>query len=76
MQFIREMSLNEENAEFYKGRNCADTESTLQRFVDKNKNKTPWPESASELYRPRDRRLSPKLVQGNYIIATAQFYVF
>jgi hypothetical protein len=24
--------------------------------------KTPWPESASELYRPRDRRLSAKLV--------------
>jgi hypothetical protein len=23
---------------------------------------TPWPESASELYRPSDRRLSPKLV--------------
>jgi hypothetical protein len=25
--------------------------------------KTPWPESASELYRPRERRLSVKLVQ-------------
>jgi hypothetical protein len=25
-------------------------------------NKTPWPESASELYRPSDRRLSSKLV--------------
>jgi hypothetical protein len=24
--------------------------------------KTPWPESASELYRPSDRRLSAKLV--------------
>jgi hypothetical protein len=24
--------------------------------------KTPWPQSASELYRPRDRRLSAKLV--------------
>jgi hypothetical protein len=26
------------------------------------KNYTPWPESASELYRPSDRRLSAKLV--------------
>jgi hypothetical protein len=26
------------------------------------KTKTPWPESASELYRPNDRRLSAKLV--------------
>jgi hypothetical protein len=26
------------------------------------KQKTPWPESASELYRPNDRRLSAKLV--------------
>jgi hypothetical protein len=25
--------------------------------------KNPWPESASELYRPSDRRLSAKLVQ-------------
>jgi hypothetical protein len=25
--------------------------------------RTPWPESASELYRPSDRRLSPKLVR-------------
>jgi hypothetical protein len=40
---------------------------TLQRthkFHNNNTNKqqTPWPESASELYRPSDRRLSPKLV--------------
>jgi hypothetical protein len=27
-----------------------------------NLNKTPWPEPASELYRPSDRRLSAKLV--------------
>jgi hypothetical protein len=27
-----------------------------------NKTRTPWPESASELYGPRDRRLSAKLV--------------
>jgi hypothetical protein len=31
------------------------------REVNNNK-KTPWPESASELYRPSDRRLSAKLV--------------
>jgi hypothetical protein len=29
----------------------------------KNKNQTPWLESASELYRPSDHRLSAKLVQ-------------
>jgi hypothetical protein len=28
----------------------------------KKQKKTPWPESASELYRPSDRRLSVKLV--------------
>jgi hypothetical protein len=28
----------------------------------KLKNKTPWPQSASELYRPSDRRLSAKLM--------------
>jgi hypothetical protein len=27
-----------------------------------NNNETPWPELASDLYRPRDRRLSAKLV--------------
>jgi hypothetical protein len=30
--------------------------------------KTPWPESASELYRPSDRRLSAKLMNVNYIV--------
>jgi hypothetical protein len=30
--------------------------------VAKSKKKTPWPESASELYRPSYRRLSTKLV--------------
>jgi hypothetical protein len=29
-------------------------------FEDKQKNKTPWSESASELYWPSDRRLSAK----------------
>jgi hypothetical protein len=28
-----------------------------------NKKETPWPKSASELYRPSDRRLLAKLVQ-------------
>jgi hypothetical protein len=28
-----------------------------------NKEQTPWPESAGELYRPNDRRLSAKLLQ-------------
>jgi hypothetical protein len=32
--------------------------------VNNNKEQTPWPESASELYRPSDRRLSAKLVSA------------
>jgi hypothetical protein len=36
------------------------SDSILDR--DKNNNQTPWPESASELYRPSDRRLSAKLI--------------
>jgi hypothetical protein len=37
---------------------------STRRYVteDKLKKKTPWPESASELNGPRDRRLSVKLV--------------
>jgi hypothetical protein len=33
---------------------------TEHDFQDKLKKKTPWSESASELYRPSDRRLSAK----------------
>jgi hypothetical protein len=32
-------------------------------FTLKYEEKTPWPQSASELYRPSDRRLSAKLVR-------------
>jgi hypothetical protein len=32
----------------------------LQMPLPKNNKQTPWPESASELYRPSDRRLSAK----------------
>jgi hypothetical protein len=32
----------------------------LDRFNGPNKRKTPWSESASELYRPSDRRISAK----------------
>jgi hypothetical protein len=31
-------------------------------YKKKKKEKTPWPESANELYRPCDRRLSTKVV--------------
>jgi hypothetical protein len=34
----------------------------LVLIIIKKKKKTPWLESASELYRPSDRRLSVKLV--------------
>jgi hypothetical protein len=38
-------------------------ESKDKNMVPRNsKKQTPWPESANELYRPRDRRLSVKLV--------------
>jgi hypothetical protein len=35
---------------------------TLRYNKAKKKTKPPWPESAIELYRPNDRRLSAKLV--------------
>jgi hypothetical protein len=45
----------------------------------KNKKKTPWPESAKELYRPSDRRLSAKLVpnfadRGCHMVRAADPY--
>jgi hypothetical protein len=36
--------------------------ASCTRATFKQTKQTPWPESASELYRPRDRRLSAKLV--------------
>jgi hypothetical protein len=44
-----------------------------------NKKKTPWSESASELYRPSDRRLSAKLVptfedKGCYAVSVTDPY--
>jgi hypothetical protein len=43
------------------------------------KNWTPWPESASELYRPSDRRLSAKLVstsavRGCHVVSVTDSY--
>jgi hypothetical protein len=45
---------------------CTNFLSLWWGFIEKNnksklEKKTPWPESASELYRPSDRRLSAKL---------------
>jgi hypothetical protein len=42
--------------------------------IHQTNNKTPWPESASELYRPNDRRLSAKLVttfadRGSHVVS-------
>jgi hypothetical protein len=44
-----------------------------------NYNWTPWPETASELYRPSDRRLSAKLVptfsdRGCHVVSVADHY--
>jgi hypothetical protein len=45
----------------------------------KLKNQTPWPESASELYRPSDRRLSAKSAptfsdMGCYVVSVTDLY--
>jgi hypothetical protein len=44
--------------------------------VSQSSDKTPWPESGSEFYRPSDRRLSAKLVQtfeerGCHVVSAA-----
>jgi hypothetical protein len=50
-----------------------------ERNIDSNNKKTPWSESASELYRPSDRRLSANLVQtfkdrGCHMVSVADPY--
>jgi hypothetical protein len=47
--------------------------------MNKLKTKTPWPESASELYRPSDRRLLAKLVPtftdgGGHVVSVTEPY--
>jgi hypothetical protein len=39
---------------------CREKDREREKHTKKNK-ESPWPESASVLYRPRDRRLSAKL---------------
>jgi hypothetical protein len=53
----------------------------LKKKIKKKKKKkeTPWPESASELYRPSDRRLSAKLVltfvdRGCHVVSVTDLY--
>jgi hypothetical protein len=48
-------------------------------LVSSVKKETPWPESASELYRPGDRRLSAKLVptfadRGCHVVGVTEPY--
>jgi hypothetical protein len=48
-------------------------------IVTKKTLKTPWPESASELYQPSDRRLSAKLVstftdRGCHVVSVTDSY--
>jgi hypothetical protein len=48
----------------------------LTRIQNIEKKEAPWPESASELYRPRDRRLSAKKVptfadRGCHVVSVA-----
>jgi hypothetical protein len=50
--------------DYKQGDMCSETsiefQQTTRRYLSEDK--TSWPESASELYRPSDRRLSVKLV--------------
>jgi hypothetical protein len=53
--------------------------SSNQQPIRKTKVKTPWPESASELYRPSDRRLSAKRLptfadRGCHVVSVANPY--
>jgi hypothetical protein len=41
---------------------CPQTNSLAVIRPSKNRSKTPWPQSASELYRPSNRHLSAKLM--------------
>jgi hypothetical protein len=48
-------------------------------LVNRKQTKTPWPEFASEVYRPSDRRLSAKLVptsanRGNHVVSVTVTY--
>jgi hypothetical protein len=50
-----------------------------QAISTKNKKQTPWSESASELYRPSDRRLSAKLLptcedRGCHVVSVTDPY--
>jgi hypothetical protein len=52
---------------------------SLKLTIYEKLNSTPWPESASELYRPSDRRLSAKLVPtfadiGCHVVRVTDLY--
>jgi hypothetical protein len=51
----------------------------LDKLKESNNGQTPWPDFASELYRPSDRRLSAKLVstfadRGCCVVSTMDIY--
>jgi hypothetical protein len=51
----------------------------IKKFFSTDYKKAPWPESASELYRPSDRRLSAKLVstfadRGCHVVSVTDPY--
>jgi hypothetical protein len=59
--------------------NGVTTQRTTIRITAKTRLKIPWPESASELYRPSDRRLSAKLVptfadRGCHVVSVTNPY--
>jgi hypothetical protein len=56
-----------------------DIHHSRQCFIMWKKQKTPWPESTSELYQPSDRRLSEKLVptfvgRGCHVVSVTDPY--
>jgi hypothetical protein len=51
----------------------------IRKYISDNKLTSTWPESASELYRPSDRRLSAKLVptfadRGSQVVSVTDPY--
>jgi hypothetical protein len=56
-----------------------DSYTSRKKLSLKTKQQTPWPESASELYQPSDRRLSAKLVptfadRGCHVVSVTDLY--
>jgi methionine aminopeptidase len=62
MKLVRliKMCLNETYSKVRIGKHISDIVHKVNNYVTKQNKQTPWSESASELYRPSNRRLSAK----------------